>query len=159
MARLPNYNLIYLTTYKDIYKTIINDDDDFKKKCVKSSINDEIKKLTKTNLKEFKEIDIGKFDFIVMGDGKVKQFMNEIVKKYGLIEIDYVGIKDEQIKNIIDSEELHLMFYLLNKRSSKNKLRFDKKHLLELDSLLSDYSYVNDCKYIIIAKVDYSNKY
>jgi hypothetical protein len=157
MAKLLNYSLIYLTTYKDIFNIIISDED-IKKKCVKSSVDEEIKLMNKdeTELVEFKDVNLGRFDFIVMGDDKIKTFMQDTMKKYGLNEIGYSGIDKEHIKNhILDSEELNLMFYMFSKKIKKDQFLFNEKHLLELDSLLTDYSYVNDCKYKIIAKHDY----
>lgn len=157
MAKLPNYNLIYLTTYKDVFNTIINNEE-LKKKCVRSSVDDEIRTLKgkKTKLKEFKDVNLGRFDFVIMCDNKIQSFMNDTMKKYGLLDIGYSGIDKENIKNIIDTEELNLMFYTFRYEPTKTILPFNEKHLLELDSILTDYSYVNDCKYKIIVKFDYS---
>lgn len=161
MAKLPNYNLIYLTTYKGIFNTIINDDE-LKKECVKSSMVDEIESINddKTKLLKYEIVNLGRFDFVIVCDNEIKSFVQNIMSKYGLHEINYIGIGKDKIKNVIDSEELNLIFYSFNNKSTKTKtktkLLFDKKHLLDLDSLLTDYSYVNDCKYKIIAHYDYS---
>jgi len=154
MAKLLNYNLIYLTTYKDVFQTIINNEE-LKKMCVNSSVNDEINTIkgNKTKLKKYKDVNLGRFDFVIICDDKIKLFMNNTMKKYGLLSINYNGIEKANIKNIIDSEELNLMFYTFNE--SKHLL-FDHLQLLELDAILTDYSYVNDCKYKIVVKYDYS---
>lgn len=149
MAKLPNYNLLYLTNYKDIFEYILNDNN-IKKECVKSCIDDEINKLNNENyiLDEYKNINIGTFDYLIICDDEIKSFLYDFNGLF-LTEEKYIGIEKNQIKNIIDSKNINLLIYKFNEN-------FDKFNLLELDSFLNDYSYVNDCKYKIIAKTNYN---
>lgn len=153
MAKLQDYNIIYLNTYNKIFNYLVNKDkvDD----CIKTCLYDEMNKIkNKKELVEFDRVNIGQFNFILIYDDEsVVNIVDDLLKVYSVSKIKHSGISENDIINILDSKKVYISFY---QYTTNSNIPFDKNNLLNIDTILSDYSYLSGFKYKIITKDNYN---